>query len=68
MTICGINKHIDKLAGDRARALDNLDLVFQEKGGVNHTTLKMVTYMQERGLLAKGKARGRYAPANGSTA
>jgi hypothetical protein len=68
MTIRGINKHIDELGGDRARALDNLDITFQEKGGVNHTTSKMVTYMQERGLLEKGKARGRYAPANGSTA
>ncbi len=66
MTISGINRHIEELGGDAPRALDNLDLVFQEKGGVNHTTSKMVTYMQEKGLLAKGRARGRYAPANSS--
>jgi hypothetical protein len=57
MTIRGINKHIDELGGDRARALDNLDITFQEKGGVNHTTSKMVTYMQEKGLLEKGKLK-----------
>jgi len=66
MTIRGINRHIEELGGDAPRALDNLDLVFQEKGGINHTTSKMVTYMQEKGLLAKGRARGRYAPANSS--
>lgn len=66
LTIRGINQHIEELGGDTPRALDNLDLVFQDKGGVNHTTSKMVTYMQEKGLLVKGRARGRYAPVNGS--
>jgi hypothetical protein len=68
MTIRGINQHIEELGGDSSRALDNLDLVFQEKGGVNHTTSKMVAYMQEQGLLVKGRARGRYAPTNSSAA
>ncbi len=63
-TIVGINAHIVELGGDRAKALDNLNAVFQEKDGINHTTSKMVKYMQGKGLLVKGTPRGRYATAN----
>jgi hypothetical protein len=65
-TIVGINGYIGELGGDTAKALDDLNVVFQEKDGVNHTTSKMVKYMQERGLLVKGMPRGRYATANRS--
>jgi hypothetical protein len=37
MTVHGIDAHIIEL-DDRDRALNNLDLVFQDKHGVNHTT------------------------------
>jgi hypothetical protein len=63
-TIVGINAHIVELGGDKGKALDNLNVVFQEKLGVNHTTSKMVKHMQESGLLVKGTPRGRYAVAN----
>jgi hypothetical protein len=66
MAIRGINRHIAEL-GDKERALDNLDLVFREKHGVNHTLSKLVQHMQEKGILTKGRARGRYAPINVST-
>jgi hypothetical protein len=66
-TIVGINAHIEELEGDEAKALDNLNLIFQEKGGVNLTTSKMVKHMQESGLLVKGAPRGRYAASNGSS-
>ena len=55
-----------ELGGDKGKALDNLNVVFQEKLGVNHTTSKMVKHMQESGLLVKGTPRGRYAAANRS--
>jgi hypothetical protein len=64
MTIRGINAHIAELDGNVEVALDNLDLVFREKTGVNHTLSKMIMHMQESGLLVKGVARGRYVPAN----
>jgi hypothetical protein len=56
MTTRGINQNTENLGGDAPRALDNLDLVFQDNGGINYTTSKMVTYMQEMGLLTKGHA------------
>jgi hypothetical protein len=65
-TIRGINVHIEELGGDIEKAIDNLDIVFQDKEGANRTISKMVAHMQERGMLTKGRARGRYAPANGS--
>jgi hypothetical protein len=65
MTVRGINVHIEEL-GKIELALNNLDLVFQDKHGVNHTTSKMILYMQDKGWLTKSRARGRYAPANGS--
>ena len=65
MTIRGINAHIEELGGNLGLALNNLDDKFQEKDGINHTTSKMVNYIQECGLLTKGIARGRYAPTNG---
>ena len=65
-TIVGINVHIVELGGDEGKALDNLNVVFRQKLGVNHTTSKMVKHMQESGLLVKGTPRGRYAAANRS--